>query len=84
LTATAVAGAPTQAPPTQPQPTQVQPTAVLPTITLAPTNLPPTNPPAATLTPAPPSLQGAMLFDSNRDGNSEIYALILPIKLSHA
>ena len=77
LTATAAAGAPTQAPPTQPQPTQVQPTAVIPTITLAPTNIPPTNPPAATLTPAPPSLQGVMLFDSNRDGNSEIYALNL-------
>jgi hypothetical protein len=77
LTATAIAGAPTPAPPTQPQPTQAQPTAVIPTITLAPTNIPPTNPPAATLTSAPPILLGVMLFGSNRDGNSEIYALNL-------
>ncbi|HET9589472.1 MAG TPA: DUF5050 domain-containing protein [Anaerolineales bacterium] len=61
LTATALAGA------TQPPP----PTAV-------PTNTPvPTSPAAATLTSAPPSLQGTMLFASNRDGNSEIYALNL-------
>lgn len=89
LTASAVAGAPTLAPPTQapptlapptlPPPTQVPPTAVLPTITLPPTNtsIPPTNPPAATLTPAPPSLQGVMVFSTNRDGNSEVYALNL-------
>jgi Tol biopolymer transport system component len=84
LTATAIAGAPTQAPPTQAQPTQVQPTqvqptAVIPTLTPLPsaTSIPPTLPPAATLTPAPPSLQGFLLFGSNRDGNSEIYALDL-------
>src|SRR5215216_2156740 len=84
LTATAIAGAPTQAPPTQPQPTQPAPTVVLPTFTLAPTNTsipptnpPPTNPPAATFTPAPPTPQGMMVFSTNRDGNSEIYALNL-------
>ncbi|HEX6271339.1 MAG TPA: hypothetical protein VFZ43_13965 [Anaerolineales bacterium] len=60
LTATAMAGAPTQAP------------------TIAPTGTPvPTNPSVATLTSAPPSLQGILLFGSNRDGNSEIYALNL-------
>jgi len=66
LTATAAAGA-------------AQATAAAPTI--APTGTPippvPTNPPTATSTPAPPSLQGIMLFTSNRDGNSEIYALNL-------
>src|SRR5215211_7736628 len=67
LTATAAANIP-------------QPTTAVPTITLttAPTQTPlPTNtsPPAATFTSPPPSLQGTMLFDSNRTGNSEIYAL---------
>ncbi|MBN2115232.1 MAG: PD40 domain-containing protein [Anaerolineales bacterium] len=61
LTATAIAGSPT---------------VVLPTMT--PTATPvPTSPPAATLTPVPPSLQGTMVFESNRDGNFEIYALNL-------
>ena len=70
---------PTQPLPTQPLPTQPLPTAVIPTNTLIPTNttIPPTSPPAATFTPAPPSLQGVMLFSSNRDGNSEVYALSL-------
>jgi hypothetical protein len=70
---------PTQPLPTQPLPTQPLPTAVIPTFTSIPTNttIPPTIPPAATFTPAPPSLQGVMLFASNRDGNSEIYALTL-------
>ena len=94
LTASAVAGAPTQAQPTQPQPTQplptqplptqaqptqAPPTVVLPTITLAPPNtiIAPTNPPAVTSTPALPSLQGVLLFASNRDGNSEIYSMNL-------
>ncbi len=79
LTASAIAGAPTQAPPTQPQPTQPVPTVVVPTVTPIATNtfVVPTNPPAATLTPPPPSLQGVMVFTSNRDGNSEIYALNL-------
>jgi Tol biopolymer transport system component len=74
LTSSAVAGAPTQA-----QPTLAPPTVVVPTLTLVPTNtsVPPTSPPAATLTPAPPSLQGIMVFGTNRDGNSEIYALNL-------
>jgi Tol biopolymer transport system component len=74
LTGTAVAGAPTQAPPTQPQPTIVVITSTLPPTS---TFVPPTNPPVATLTPAPPSLQGVMIFATNRDGNSEIYALNL-------
>ncbi|HJR81427.1 MAG TPA: DUF5050 domain-containing protein, partial [Anaerolineales bacterium] len=63
LTATALAGAPTQAPAASP--TVAQATAI------------PTSPAAATLTPAPPALQGTMLFASNRDGNSEIYSLNL-------
>ena len=71
LTASAIAVAPTQTP--------IPPTAVIPTLTLVPTNspVPPTNPPLATLTPAPPSLQGVMVFGTNRDGNSEIYAVNL-------
>jgi hypothetical protein len=48
------------------------PPTPLPSITSPPTNLP-----AATQTAAPPSLEGIMLFASNRDGNSEIYGLIL-------
>ena len=74
LTATAAAGAPTQA-----QPTQALPTIVVITATFPPTNtsVPPTNPPVATLTPALPSLQGMIVFGTNRDGNSEIYALNL-------
>ena len=70
---------PTQPLPTQPLPTLPLPTAVIPTNTLIPTNttIPPIVQPTATFTPAPPSLQGLMLFSSNRDGNSEIYALNL-------
>jgi Tol biopolymer transport system component len=70
---------PTQPLPTQPLPTQPLPTAVIPTNTLIPTNtsIPPTLPPAASLTPPAPILQGALLFSSNRDGNSEIYAMNL-------
>jgi hypothetical protein len=70
LTATAAAGAPTQAPP-------IVPTLTSPPLLPTMTSIPPTNPPAATLTAAPPSLQGTMLFATNRDGNSEIYALNL-------
>jgi hypothetical protein len=59
-------------------------TAAVPTFTLTvapsatPTQTPPptnTNPPPATLTPPLPSLQGTLLFESNRTGNSEIYTL---------
>jgi len=57
---------------TLPPPTNIPPTNV-------PTNIPsntpvPTNPPVPTGTPVLPSLQGIMLYESNRDGNSEIYA----------
>ena len=67
-------------------------TAAVPTATFTPTNTPtvtptftpsgtppPTNTglPTATSTLALPSLQGTMLFASNRAGNSEIYALNL-------
>lgn len=62
LTATAAAGAPTATP----TPTQT------PTFTPSPTGSP-----TATPTLQLPSLQGIMLFSSNRDGNSEIYALNL-------
>ena len=86
LTASAVAGAPTQAQPTQALPTQAlptqaPPTVAIPTLTFAPpptsTSIPPTSPPFATLTSAPPTLQGVMVFSTNRDGNAEIYALNL-------
>ena len=71
VTASAAAGAtPTQAATVVPSST---PTTA-PTQTALPTN---TNPPAATLTPPPPSLQGTMLFGSNRAGNFEIYAMNL-------
>ncbi len=61
LTATAAASIPTNTPipPTQPPPTQPPPTQ------------PPTQPPP-TVVP-PPSLQGRIVFESNRDGNSDIY-----------
>lgn len=62
--AAATAGAPTATP------------TVTPTATATPTQI---NTPTVTLTPAPalPSLQGIMVFSSDRDGNSEIYALNL-------
>jgi Tol biopolymer transport system component len=68
LTATAAVGATASAPTA----TQIPTTA--PSQTPPPTN---TSPPAATLTQAPPSLQGLLLFESNRTGNSEIYSLNL-------
>jgi hypothetical protein len=61
MTATAAAGQP----PTQP-PTEVVPTEGLPT------EAPPTEGPPQE-TPAPPNLPGAIAFESNRDGNPEIY-----------
>ena len=64
LTATAAAGAPT------PTPTPTQTLTPTPTLTSSPT-------PTPTGTVAVPSLQGIMLFTSNRDGNPEIYALNL-------
>ncbi len=75
LTATAIAGiSPTPvtassptSPPVVPTDTPV-PTAIIPT---------PTAPPVATPTLTLPNLQGIMLFESNRDGNSEIYAMNL-------
>lgn len=70
---------PTQPLPTQPLPTLPLPTAVIPTLTPVPVNttVPPTSLAASVFTSAPPNLQGLMLFSSNRDGNSEIYALDL-------
>lgn len=68
LTATAIAAAPTPLP--------TQPTGI-------PTGLPtgspiPTSPAAATATQAlPANLTGIVLFESNRDGDSEIFALNL-------
>jgi Tol biopolymer transport system component len=64
LTATAIAAAPTPLP--------TQPTGV-------PTGSPvPTSPPAVTPTQAlPANLGGIVLFESNRDGDSEIFALNL-------
>jgi Tol biopolymer transport system component len=73
LTATAIAGAPTATPTPTFTPT------VTPTTTPSGTPPPPTvtGSPTATATQALPSLQGTMLFASNRTGNSEIYALNL-------
>lgn len=77
---------PTGVPPTGVPPTGVPPTAIPPTSvppTAAPTITPlPTYTPTSTATPSPPptatatipALQGVMLFESNRDGNPEIYA----------
>jgi Tol biopolymer transport system component len=64
LTATAGATLPTQTsvPPT------AQPTAIPPTTA-------PTTQPTVTPTTPPPSVQGLLLFESNRDGNPEIYRL---------
>lgn len=73
LTATAAARA-AQATAAVPTATATQTLTPIPTITPPPTN---TSAPAATLAPPAPSLQGTMLFDSNRTGNSEIYALNL-------
>ncbi len=87
-TATALAAAQTQQPT---QATAVVPPTNIPTNTPAPTNTtaPPTNttvhpPPPTNTVVAPPSptaifpaIQGVMLFDSNRDGNAEIYAINL-------
>jgi len=58
------------------------PTSVTPGVTTVPTTIPtgtpvPTNPAVATPTLILPGLQGTVLFESNRDGNSEIYALEL-------
>lgn len=80
LTATALAGLPTAT--VQPTPTfttQVQPTSTnppLPTDTPpAPTAEPTNTIPAATATTTPPPIPGNSLiaFESNRDGNQEIY-----------
>lgn len=71
LTATAISAALTQSP----QVTVVPPTTV-PTETPVPA---PTDTPVVPPTPTPlfPPIQGVILFDSNRDGNSEIYAMNL-------
>ena len=61
-TATAAAGAPT---------VTVGAPTLTPTGPVAPTS------PVVTQTPPPPSLQGILLFASNRDGNSEIYGMNL-------
>jgi WD40-like Beta Propeller Repeat/Bacterial TSP3 repeat len=79
LTATAAAGAAqaTAAAPTLTFTATFTVTATFtPTTTLTPTT---TNTPTATATSTPPlpSLSGILLFDSNRTGNSEIYALNL-------
>jgi len=81
LTATALSGNPTPIIVPSNIPTNVltsvptaNPTAIP---TFAPPNTPiPTSPPFATPTPTlPANLQGITVFESNRDGNSEIYAL---------
>lgn len=65
LTATAAGSLPTLAPTIEP-PTQAPPTQA------PPTPPPPTQQPPVTATPLP--LEGVIVFESNRDGNPEIYA----------
>lgn len=80
LTATAFAVAPTQPPaatvipPTNIPPTNIPTGTPVPTITAVATNTAGMSP-----TPVPvfPPLQGIMAFESNRDGNPEIYAMNL-------
>src|SRR5215213_617635 len=72
--ATAAAQATAAAPTNTPVPAPTQTPAPAPTQPPVPTN---TSAPVVTLTPPPPSLQGIMLFDSNRTGNSEVYAVNL-------
>lgn len=56
-------------------PTAIPPTAVPPTA-VPPTAVPPTVPAGTTATSEPPPhISGTTVFDSNRDGNSEIYSL---------
>lgn len=81
LTATAIAGNPTPVPTNVPTQVIVITATPLPPTAIPPTGVPtntnpsfPTNPPASTSTAVLPSLQGIMLFESTRDGNSEIYA----------
>ena len=70
LTATASANAPTALPPTVVIPTTIPPTAV------PPTAIPPTVPAGTTPTSEPPPhISGTTVFDSNRDGNPEIYSM---------
>ncbi len=56
--------------------TSLPPTGIPPT-GIPPTAIPPTVPAGATATTAPqaPNLSGTAIFESNRDGNSEIYSL---------
>ena len=63
------ANAPTAIPPTAVPPTTIPPTAVVPTAT------PPTG--ATATSEPPPHLGGTTVFDSNRDGNPEIYSLTM-------
>ncbi len=72
LTATAAAQGTAAAPTASQIPTITS--TIAPTGTSVPTA---TNQPVVTLTPAPPSLQGTLLFGSNRTGNFEIYGLNL-------
>ena len=65
LTATAIFSAPTSV------------TVIPPTIVVTSTPVPTGLPAASATLPAIPGLQGIVLFESNRDSNSEIYALNL-------
>lgn len=79
LTATSIAANPTPVPTNIPtQVIVVTATSPPPSATVPPTNIPsntppPTNP-VPSNTPVLPNLQGIMLYESNRDGNPEIYA----------
>jgi len=73
LTATAAAGLPT---PTPLPPTPIPPTPIPPTpipSTQPPTAAPTAQPTATLPSPPPPPVNGTLLFETNRDGNAEIY-----------
>ena len=84
LTASAAPPIPTQTPlpPTQ---TSLPPTQTPPPPTQQPTTVPTTQP-TTTSAPTPLPIHGALVFESNRDGNSEIYKLNatdqVPIRLT--
>ncbi len=72
MTATAVAGQPTETPV---PPTDMPPTEALPTVDL-PTEAPPTEAqPTEGPPPGPPVVEGAIAFSSNRDGDFNIHVV---------
>jgi len=77
LTATALASAPTPVTVIAPTETPIPSATTIPTTIPSTTSVPTNTPVAVTPTISLPNLQGVLLFESNRDGNSEIYAMNL-------